>query len=231
MHRLMVTSTAYRQSSDLDPAKAAADPDNVLLGAWRPQRHEGEVVRDSILAVAGKLNEQRYGPPAPVVQNADGTVETKDDSQGNRRSIYLIVRRSQHLTLLDLFDAPMMEINCPERNVSTVPLQALVLLHGPFAERNAAALAERILHSAPGDDAARIRWTYRLLFARERQPSTITCQGNRTAPRPVPRPSAPPGPRRRWCCSTATSSSTSTEKPLAPRGRGAGVRGRTRSPP
>jgi hypothetical protein len=171
MHRLMVTSTAYRQSSDLDPAKAAADPDNVLLGAWRPQRHEGEVVRDSILAVAGKLNEQRYGPPAPVVQNADGTVETKDDSQGNRRSIYLIVRRSQHLTLLDLFDAPMMEINCPERNVSTVPLQALVLLHGPFAERNAAALAERILHSAPGDDAARIRWTYRLLFAREPRPA------------------------------------------------------------
>src|SRR5262245_29210228 len=67
MHRLMVTSTAYRQSSAVDAAKAAADPNNVLLGSWRPCRHEGEVLRDSILAVSGKLSGQRFGPPAPVI--------------------------------------------------------------------------------------------------------------------------------------------------------------------
>ena len=53
--------------------------------------------------------------------------------------------------MLDLFDTPMMEINCPERNVSTVPLQALALLHGPFSERNAAALADRILQTAAAE--------------------------------------------------------------------------------
>ncbi|MBI1915976.1 MAG: PSD1 domain-containing protein [Planctomycetes bacterium] len=74
IHRLMVTSTAYRQTSAVDAAKSAADPNNVLLGSWRPHRHEGEVLRDSILAVSGKLSGQRFGPPAPVVAHADGAV-------------------------------------------------------------------------------------------------------------------------------------------------------------
>lgn len=173
MHRLMVTSTAYRQSSDVDKARASVDPRNELLWAWRPQRHQGEVLRDSMLAVSGKLNRKRFGPPAPVVAKGDGSVETADDEQGNRRSIYLIVRRSQHLTMLDLFDTPLMEINCPERPVSTVPLQALAMLHGPFAERNAGALADRLLKAEPTDEAARLRLAYRLLFAREPRPTEI----------------------------------------------------------
>jgi hypothetical protein len=165
MHRLMVTSTAYRQTSDLDAGKKAIDPRNELLGAWRPRRHEGEVVRDSLLSVAGKLGAQRFGPPAPVAPRSDGAVETDDTPQCNRRSIYLIVRRSQHVTLLDLFDTPMMEINCPDRGASTVPLQALVLMNGPFAERCAAALANRLLQSS-ADDGDRIQLAYRLLFSR-----------------------------------------------------------------
>jgi hypothetical protein len=169
MHRLMVTSTAYRQTSDLDPVKKAADPRNELLGAWRPRRHEGEVVRDSLLAVAGKLHDQRFGPPAPVAPRGDGAVETDDTPQCNRRSIYLIVRRSQHVTLLDLFDAPMMEINCPDRSVATVPLQALVLMNGPFAERCAMALANRLLASA-ADETNRIDLAYRLLYGRPPRP-------------------------------------------------------------
>jgi hypothetical protein len=172
MHRLMVTSTAYRQTSDLSAAQKAIDPRNELLGTWRPQRHEGEVVRDSLLAVAGKLNAERFGPPAPVVQRSDGAVETADTPQCNRRSIYLIVRRSQHVTQLDLFDVPMMEINCPDRSVSTVPLQALVLLNGSFAERCAASLADRLLQSAP-DEVSRIKAAYRLLYSRSPQPREI----------------------------------------------------------
>jgi hypothetical protein len=171
MHRLMVTSSAYRQASGADAKKAAADPSNVLLGSWRPRRHEGEVLRDSILAVAGKLSGQRYGPPVAVAVKPDGSVETADDAQGNRRSVYLIVRRSQHLTLFDLFDTPLMEVNCPERTVSTVPLQALALLHGPFAERGAAALAERILREAPANDADRVGFAFRLVFGREPRPA------------------------------------------------------------
>jgi hypothetical protein len=172
MHRLMVTSTAYRQSSASNAAKTAADPQNVLLGAWRPRRHTGEVVRDSMLAVSGKLNRQRFGPPVPVVMHGDGSVETKDDPQGNRRSVYLIVRRSQHLTMLDLFDTPLMEVNCPERSVSTVPLQALALLHAPFSQRCATALADRVLRSAP-DEATRIRFAFQLTLGRDPKASEV----------------------------------------------------------
>jgi mono/diheme cytochrome c family protein len=167
MHRLMVTSTAYRQSSQADARKRTIDPDDVLLGWWRPRRMEGEVLRDSILAVAGRLNSTRFGPAVPVTARDDGSVEPAGDAQGNRRSIYLMVRRSQHVTFLDLFDTPLMEINCPERVVSTVPLQALALLHGPLAERNALALAGRICDHAGDDPCARLVYAYRLLFARD----------------------------------------------------------------
>ena len=173
MHRLMVTSTVYRQSSQVEERKRTVDPDNVLLGAWRPRRMEGEVLRDSILAVAGKLNRTPFGPPVPVSARDDGSVETADDAQGNRRSIYLMVRRSQHVTFLDLFDTPMMEINCPERVVSTVPLQALALLHSPFAERNAVSLAGCIRDRAGDDPQTRLAYAYRLLFARKPTPREI----------------------------------------------------------
>jgi mono/diheme cytochrome c family protein len=169
MHKLLICSTAYRQSSADDAAKAAIDPDNHLLWSWQPRRHEGEVLRDTVLAVAGRLNGQMQGPPVPVAPQPDGSVATSEDESGRRRSIYLIVRRSQHLTMLDLFDTPMMEINCPQRSESIVPLQALALLHGPFTERYAAALAVRIVGAA-AEKEARIEFAFKLLFAR--QPSS-----------------------------------------------------------
>ncbi|MDB5385049.1 MAG: hypothetical protein JWM11_695, partial [Planctomycetaceae bacterium] len=108
VHRLLVTSSAYRQTADTDPAKSAADPENALLGAWQPHRIEGEVLRDSLLAVAGTLNPQMGGPPSQVAAQGDGSVIDTDDAAGRKRSIYQIVRRSQHMTLLDLFDTPVM---------------------------------------------------------------------------------------------------------------------------
>lgn len=174
LHRLMLTSTVYRQSSDNDSAKAAIDPDNVLYWCWQPRRHEGEVVRDSILQVSGKLNRRMHGQPAPVAVQSDGSIVTADDDEGRRRSIYLIVRRSQHLTMLDLFDTPMMEVNCVERAESIVPMQALAILHSPFAEQAASALADCVLACGAPHDDGRIDYLYRVLFtrspsARERQ--------------------------------------------------------------
>lgn len=166
MHKLMVMSSAYRQSSDFDDVKKKADPNNELLSRWKPRRLEGEAVRDSILAVTGKLNEERFGPPAQVV-GSGGAVDTKDDAQGNRRSIYQIVRRSQHLTILELFDTPLMEVNCPQRPNSTVPLQALALMNSPFSERNAAALADRILKNGGTNDETRIAYAFNVMFTRE----------------------------------------------------------------
>jgi hypothetical protein len=177
MHRLMVTSSVYRQSSEADARKRSVDEENTLLGSWRPRRMEGEALRDSILAVAGRLNPMRSGSPVPVVAKDDGSVEVADDAQGHRRSIYLMVRRSQQVTLLDLFDTPMMAVNCPERVVSAVPLQALAMLHGPFAERNAAALADRIRKHADDNLQARLSYAYRLLFAREPTPREIALIG------------------------------------------------------
>lgn len=163
--RQLLSSTAWRQSSTPAAATLAADPNNELLGYWRATRHSGEMLRDSTLAAAGKLNRTMFGSPSAVAQQGDGSVITADDAAGNRRSIYLIVRRSQHVTMFDLFDVPMMEVNCPQRSASIVPLQALAMLHGPFTEQSAAALAERILREAATDDA-RIDFACRLLYSR-----------------------------------------------------------------
>lgn len=165
LQRLIVISTAYRQSSEQNAAKSQLDPENTLLVSWPPRRVEGEVLRDSTLAIADKLHVPMFGSPSPVALQGDGSVITADDTTGNRRSIYLIVRRSQHLTLFDLFDTPMMETNCTERKVSIVPLQALAMLNGPFAERSATALADRLLRDA-SNDADRIDLAYRGLLSR-----------------------------------------------------------------
>lgn len=166
LHRLIVTSAAYRQSADGDETKQRLDPDNILLGAWSPKRHQGEVVRDSLLVASGRLNPTQFGKWANVAAQGDGSVIDTDDEPGRRRSIYQIVRRSQHLTMLELFDTPLMEVNCPERPISTVPLQALAMLHGPAADRAAGGLADRIW-SAAATDQDRIRFAFRLLFTRE----------------------------------------------------------------
>lgn len=169
--RRLLSSTAWRQASTPDVATLDADPNNELLGYWRAMRHSGEMLRDSTLAAAGKLNVAMFGSPSAVSQLGDGSVITADDAAGNRRSIYLIVRRSQHVTMLDLFDVPMMEVNCPQRSASIVPLQALAMLHGPFTEQSAAALADRILREAPPSDEARIDFACRLLYSRSPRPA------------------------------------------------------------
>ncbi len=166
LHRLIVTSAAYRQSADIDATKQQLDSDNIWLSAWSPKRHQGEVVRDSLLSVSAHLNPTQFGKWANVAAQGDGSVIDTDDEPGRRRSIYQIVRRSQHLTMLELFDTPLMEVNCPERSVSTVPLQALAMLHGPAADRAAGGLADRVW-SAAATDHDRIRFAYRLLFTRE----------------------------------------------------------------
>jgi hypothetical protein len=166
MHRLIVTSTAYRQSAAFDAAKATADSDNVLLWTHRPRRHDGESLRDAILAVSGKLNPQMFGPPVPVSRQQDGSVVTADGPGGNRRSLYLQVRRSQPVTLLESFDTPKMEVNCTRRTEAIVATQALTLLNSPFMENSAKALTERITAGAD-DRAGRVALAWRLLFTRD----------------------------------------------------------------
>jgi hypothetical protein len=167
LHRLILNSTVYRQTSGRDAAQAAADPDNILLGSWPPQRHEGEVVRDSLLALSGKLNPEMFGAPVPVARQGDGQVVVADDPRGNRRSVYLQVRRSQPITLLEIFDTPRMEINCARRSEAIVATQALTLLNSKFTEVNSQGLSTRILKAAGVETEQRIAQAYQLIFCRE----------------------------------------------------------------
>jgi hypothetical protein len=167
LHRLIVTSATYKQSSAYRPndhvnAKRL-DPDNRLLWRQRLRRLEGEAMRDAVLAVSGTLNPQMYGVPVPMVRGGDGEVNTPNDASGNRRSIYLQVRRSQPLTFLQLFDQPVIETNCTRRETSTVASQALTLLNSDFITKKAEAFAERVLKESPADPAAH---ALRLAFGR-----------------------------------------------------------------
>jgi hypothetical protein len=167
LHRLMLTSSAYRQASALGPAAHAAakviDPDDRLLWRQRMRRLEAEALRDAILAVAGTLNPDAGGPPVPMQRQGDGEVVTPAGPAGARRSVYLQVRRSQPLTLLQVFDQPVIETNCTRRAVSTVASQALALLNSRFMDTQADAFAGRALRERPDAPAAH---ALRLAFGR-----------------------------------------------------------------
>lgn len=167
MQRLMVTSAAYKQQSayrpiDYERAKKI-DPDVRLLWRQRMRRLEGEAMRDAVLFVSGQLNRQPFGPPVTMVRSGDGEVNTPADASGQRRSIYLQVRRSQPLTFLQLFDQPVIETNCTRRETSTVASQALTLLNSDFMVRQSVTFADRVLKDDPADPAARAIF---LAFAR-----------------------------------------------------------------
>jgi hypothetical protein len=160
LHRLILTSTAYRQSSVREPKTDGADPDNRLLGRYPLQRLDAESVRDATLCVSGKLNPKPFGPPVPVMEddaglfvigraNRDGAMyklgdESVPAGEEVRRSVYIQVRRSKPLTVLGAFDWATAEPNCEARNRSTATPQALLLMNGEFALAQARAFAERV---------------------------------------------------------------------------------------
>lgn len=162
MHRLIMTSAAYRQSCASNDAAARIDPENKLLWRQRLRRLEAEALRDSILAVSGTLNLEMYGAPVPM-QARGGGIGVADDASGRRRSVYLQVRRSQPLSFLQVFDQPVMETNCTARGVSTVASQALELQNGEFMTAQAAAFAARVAKEAAGRE---IDYAVRAAFAR-----------------------------------------------------------------
>jgi hypothetical protein len=173
LHRLILTSAAYQQSSADSVQRSEArkvDPDNTLLWRQRMRRVEAEVLSDSILSVSGTLNEERFGPPVGVQRLSSDEVVTPAGTAGQRRSVYLQVRRSQPITLLQLFDQPRIETNCTRRGVSTVASQALTLLNSETLARQAEAFADRLLKEAPTDPAGA---AIRRAFARPAQPAEL----------------------------------------------------------
>lgn len=146
MHRLVMLSTAYRQSSQRDSQRDAVDVDGRLYSRMSVRRLDAEVLRDRVLASTGSLDAALYGPPVGVKENDAGGVVV--DGENVRRSLYLQVRRSQPLSMLTAFDAPVMDINCERRVSSTVATQALLLMNGDFLLTQARLLAERVRREA-----------------------------------------------------------------------------------
>jgi len=158
IQRLIVGSSTYRQSSRIAESQRVAahrlDPGNVLLWRQRMRRLEAESFRDAILYVSGRLQTSMYGAPTPMQRRSSGEVTTRDGQPGTRRSIYLQVMRLTPLTMLELFDQPVMESNCLQRMESTVSLQALTLMNSDSMTRSADAFADRVLRQRPEDPVA-----------------------------------------------------------------------------
>ena len=153
LHRVILTSTAYRQRSLLDPQANVADPDNVLLARFPLRRLDADAIRDSILQVSGRLDTTPFGPPDAVEVKPDGEVVAKA-GEGYRRSIYLLQRRKTPVTMLTAFDAPQLRPNCLHRARSTVSSQALQMMNSDMVRENSRYMAGRVM-DAVGEDAAK----------------------------------------------------------------------------
>ncbi len=168
LHRLLVNSAVYRQTSAVEPRAFARDPDNRLLWRYRLQRLDAEAMRDAMLAVGDQLDRAFAGPYVPTTRDDGGEVSVKQGAAGaNRRAIYLQQRRTQTLSLLNLFDAPSMVYNCVERPVSTMPLQSLSLLNSEFVVARATELAARLAREAGAESPARVDRAFLLTLGRQ----------------------------------------------------------------
>jgi hypothetical protein len=181
LHKLLMTSHAYKQTSRRTPLANKIDPVNRLLSRANVRRLEAEVIRDSILAISGKLNATMYGPSVSICEGYDGLamigkrpVEPNGMYWGNitsvgdqefRRSIYIEVRRRLPLPMLDVFDLPPMKPNCDVRRLSTVAPQSLLVLNNEFIIQRADDLAARLNREVQGDSAARVCRAWELLYA------------------------------------------------------------------
>ncbi|MCC6421199.1 MAG: DUF1553 domain-containing protein [Gemmataceae bacterium] len=170
MHRLMLLSNTYRQSTQAPAETMRRDPDNHLLGRMNRLRLEGEAIRDALLAVSGQLNRQAGGPGVFPPLPADlGTVKgwqvSENPADHRRRSIYVFARRNLRFAFLEAFDLPDSNLSCPKRERSTTAMQALTLLNAREVQDAAKALAARLQREA-GTDEERVTLAYRLTLGR-----------------------------------------------------------------
>jgi Protein of unknown function (DUF1553)/Protein of unknown function (DUF1549) len=178
IHKLMLMSETYQQSTQVSKDAAAKDPDNKLLSRMNRLRLEGEAVRDALLAVSGRLNPKAGGPGVvlPEASRAAGgsrpVPATADAKEYDRRSIYLFARRNLRYPFLEAFDLPDSNLSCPKRERSTTAPQALALLNSPEAMAAAKSFAERLTKEAKTEDE-RIDRAYRLALGRPPSPKEL----------------------------------------------------------
>jgi hypothetical protein len=171
MHRLIVTSATYRQSSAADDTALSADAGCTLLWRYPPRRLEAEPIRDTILAVTGKLDLAMGGPGYdPFMPNSNYVrIYTPKQDFGSadwRRMVYQFKPRMQQDGTFGVFDCPDGGQVASKRTVSTTPLQALNLLNSSFMMQQAGFFAERLKREAGDDPAAQATLAFRLAFGR-----------------------------------------------------------------
>jgi mono/diheme cytochrome c family protein len=166
MHRLLMTSATYRQSSAVTAEQVKADPDNHLYSRMSLVRLDAEALYDALLTVAGKLDETPFGPADHVQMRPDGLVTPAGTARGWRRAVYVQQTRKQLPTHLENFDYPAMNPNCLERRESTVAPQALHLMNNGMVHRLAEHFADRVRREAGPDLSMQIEKIYWIALSR-----------------------------------------------------------------
>ncbi|MBL8815216.1 MAG: DUF1553 domain-containing protein [Planctomyces sp.] len=176
MHRLIVQSATYRQTSmHSDEHALLVDPDNRLLWRFNRQRLDAEAIRDSILQVSGRLNNEKYGlpifPPLPgdvaeAVKFTNSKWNAQHGPEGRRRSIYIYQQRTLTMPMMQTFDALVCDESRPDRKASVTPLQALALLNGEFSNEEARHFAGRVRQLSGDDLTVQIEHAFEIALSR-----------------------------------------------------------------
>jgi hypothetical protein len=172
LHRQILLSNTYRQSSEYREEVAKADPDNKLLAVFPRQRLEAEEIRDALLVASGKLEDRVGGPsvfpPVPANLGAGQAWQvSKDPKDWYRRSVYIFTRRSVPYPLLEAFNAPNTQQVHSTREVTTTPLQALALINDETVFQLTQAIAGRVIQEAGPDETAQFNRLFQILFSRD----------------------------------------------------------------
>ncbi|MFP6669302.1 MAG: DUF1549 and DUF1553 domain-containing protein [Pirellulales bacterium] len=182
LHRMILTSHTYRQTSARTEQFDTVDPDNRLYARQSIRRIESEIFRDAVLAVSGQINDKMFGPPLPVMEDGvgqivvgkeklDGERKPSGDSglggEEHRRSLYIQVRRTRPLAVLETFDIATVAPNCTKRPSSNVAPQALLLMNSDFMARYAASFADRVIREAGQSLTEQVRLAWSIAYAEE----------------------------------------------------------------
>ncbi len=175
MHRRILISSVYRQSTASDQKRTALDPENRTWWRRKATRITSESLRDAILAVSGKLNRQPYGtsvilpiPPEAIITRSGEPYPTDimDNEWVHRRSVYAYNKRTVPIPLLQLFDGADLSASCGQRVTTTVPTQALLLMNNDAVLARSADFAARIAREAPGSMEAQLSRAFSLALSR-----------------------------------------------------------------
>jgi len=171
LHRWIVNSATYRQSSTFNDLAASIDSENRLLWRFAPRRLEAEAVRDAMLFASGQLNPVEGGPSFQPFTTTEFnatfyTPSDRSEPEFNRRTVYRMNVNSGKDPLLDSFDCPDPAVKTPRRGITTTPLQALELMNNSFVQRQSNHLAERAMQLSKNNSIAAIKLAYRLALGR-----------------------------------------------------------------